>query len=96
MALEAIYNYQMPAGQELSAVSLSWGLDEAETDPDEMDAADKWMGALLEKVRTLPQLQAETTSVSAALSSTNHHRCMCCAGHAPFQLAAHSNSAEDS
>ena len=50
MALEAIYNYKMPAGQELSAVSLSWGLDEAETDPREMDATDKWMGALLEKV----------------------------------------------
>ena len=54
MALEAIYNYKMPAGQELSAVSLSWGLDEAQTDPREMDAADKWMGALLEKVRSLP------------------------------------------
>ena len=40
----------MPAGQELSAVSLSWGLDEAQTDPREMEAADKWMGALLEKV----------------------------------------------
>ena len=33
MALEAIYNYQMPAGQELSAVSLSWGADERKSRP---------------------------------------------------------------
>lgn len=50
MALETIYNYKMPAGQELSAVSLSWGLDEAETDPREMVETDEWMHALLEKL----------------------------------------------
>ena len=50
MALEAIYNYKMDAGQELSAVSLSWGLDERRTDPNEMKLTDKWMGALLIRV----------------------------------------------
>ena len=53
MALEAIYKYQMPSGQQLSAVSLSWGLDEARTDPREMKETDKWLAALLEKVWTL-------------------------------------------
>ena len=51
MALEAIYNYEMAPGQILSAVSLSWGLDELETDPREMQATDMWMSKLLEKVR---------------------------------------------
>ena len=50
MALEAICNYEMPPGQELSAVSLSWGLPEAEMNPREMETTDAWMRALLEKV----------------------------------------------
>lgn len=49
MALEAINSYKMPEGQELSAVSLSWGLDEQRTGRAEMELTDKWLSALLEK-----------------------------------------------
>lgn len=52
VALEAVYNYlaKLPPGEELSAVSLSWGKDEARTTRAEADECDKWMKALLEKV----------------------------------------------
>lgn len=48
LALEAINSYKMPEGQELSAVSLSWGLDERKSRP-EMEDTDKWLSALLDK-----------------------------------------------
>ncbi len=52
VALEAVYNYleKLPPGEELSAVSLSWGKDEGRTDQAEADECDKWMKRLLEKV----------------------------------------------
>ena len=52
VALEAVYNYlpKLPPGEELSAVSLSWGKDEVRTSQEEADACDKWIKALLDKV----------------------------------------------
>ena len=49
LALEAINSYEMPEGQELSAVSLSWGLDERRTGREEAEETDKWLSALLDK-----------------------------------------------
>ena len=51
VALEAINSYTMPEGQELSAVSLSWGLDEHKTGRGDMEDTDKWLSALLDKAR---------------------------------------------
>ena len=50
LALQAVLDYEPPDGGRMSAVSYSWGLDERNTDPNEMEGCDKLMKALLDKV----------------------------------------------
>jgi hypothetical protein len=50
LALQAVLDYKPPDGGRVSAVSYSWGLDERNTDRSEMQACDKLMKALLDKV----------------------------------------------
>ncbi len=48
-SLKKLLTYKLPDGGQLSAVSYSWGLDERNNDPADMEACDLLMEQLLKK-----------------------------------------------
>ena len=72
LALQAVLDYEPPDGGSVSAVSYSWGLDEANTDDSEMQACDKLMKALLDKVRHVQS--GSDFRVSACHAGDIHHQ----------------------